>query len=89
MAQSHSITTKHYSCLRINQAHVGRGVVVEFPVGGDVYRLGHDELVRIAGETTPFLESHSWRELRAYSTGRPSRKTLAALEPYRVTVGDK
>lgn len=58
--------------------------MVEFPVDGATYRIKHDELVRIIGETTPFLESDAWRELGGYSTPHPSKRTLAALEPYRV-----
>lgn len=58
--------------------------MVEFPVDGNLYRLDHDELLRIVGETTPFLESCSWLGRGGYSTPRPSRKTLAALEPHRL-----
>ncbi len=70
--------------MRIDRKHCGRGIVVEFPVDDATYRIKHDALVRILGETTPFLESRSWRELGGYSTPGPSKRTKAALEPYRI-----
>lgn len=67
----------------IYKSLVGRGETITFPIDGARYELPHDELVRIIGETTPFLESPSWRERGAYSTPNPSEKLRDALAPYR------
>ena len=74
----------HRSRVYIYSELVGRGEIVTFPIDGVRYELAHDELVRIIGETTPFLESRSWRERGIYHTAKPSAKLLAALAQYRV-----
>ena len=77
------------SIRKTNRVHIfrkycGQGIKVTFPIGEDWYLLEHDELVRIIGATTPFLESPSWREGGAYSTPHPSKRLKAALDAYRV-----
>ena len=70
--------------VHIFKEHCDRGVRVEFPIGEDWYGIEHDELVRIIGETTPFLESRSWRVAGAYSTPHPSKYLREALDAYRI-----
>ena len=53
--------------------------------GEDWCLIEHDELVRILGETTPFLDSPSWRQNRAYSPPHPAKRLPAALEAYRIS----
>ena len=67
----------------IYRSLVGRGETMAFPIGDAHYEISHDDLVRIIGETTPFLDSPSWLERGAYSTPHPSEALRAALEPYR------
>ena len=56
-----------------------------FPAHGSWYLVPHDDLVRIAGETTPWLGSHSWRDRGGYSSANPSKRMLARLAPYSLT----
>ena len=74
--------------IRKNRVHIykqycDRGVRMTFPIGEDWHLIEHDELVRIIGETTPFLDSPSWQENGAYSTPHPSMRLRAALVAYR------
>ena len=70
--------------VHIYKQYCGCGVRLKFPIGKDWYLIDHDELVRIIGETTPFLESPSWQENGAYSTPHPSKSLRAALDSYRI-----
>ena len=70
--------------VHIYKQYCDRGVRMTFPIGEDWYLIEHDELVRIIGETTPFLDSPSWQEHGAYSTPHPSKRLRAALEAYRI-----
>ena len=70
--------------LTIDRKYCGRGLWMSFPVARTWYLVEHDELVRIVGENSNWLESSSWIDRGAYSSGRPSRTLLKALEAYRV-----
>lgn len=52
-----------------------------FPVGERWFLIPHDELVQVAGDTTPWLDSDSWRN-GGYSSRSPSRALLERLAPY-------
>ena len=69
--------------VHIYKQYCDRGVRMTFPIGEDWYLIEHDDLVRIIGETTPFLDSPSWQENGAYSTPHPSMRLRAALVAYR------
>ena len=55
-----------------------------FPVRGQWYLLPHDTLVEIAGETTSWLETYSWRVVGEYNSKNPSRRMVERLEEYRI-----
>ena len=55
---------------------------MSFPVHSRWYLVPHDELVRIAGETTPWLSSNSWVKQGGYSSGKPSKAMLVRLEQF-------
>lgn len=63
----------------IDRKYEGRDVHVAFPAGSDWYLVAHDDLIRIAGKTTRWLETRSWMEGGNYSSDRPSRKMLDEL----------
>lgn len=46
------------------------------------YLVPHDDLVRIAGENTPWLDSDSWKVYGSYSSASPSAKMLDKLRPF-------
>lgn len=57
----------------------GKDLYLAFPVAGCWYLLEHDELVRIAEETTSWLRSKSWIDGGEYSSHRPSKLMLSRL----------
>lgn len=69
----------------IQAKFLGRDLYVCFPASGEWYLVPHDDLVKIAGETNPWLNSHSWRDRGGYSSASPSKRMLARLEPYSLT----
>lgn len=50
--------------------------------GDAFYVVQHDVLVAIIGEATPALESAFWKRSGSWSTARPSKRILDALEPF-------
>lgn len=65
----------------IYQKYQGKDLHMCFPVGKNWCLVPHDKLVRIAGETTPWLDSPSWRS-GGYTARQPSREMLDHLAPY-------
>ena len=70
------------SRLEIKRQFVGKDLHLSFPVHGRWHLIAHDDLLKIAGETTPWLLSPSWRNKGLYNSHSPSRATLARLEPF-------
>ena len=68
--------------LTIKQEWVGRNVVVQFQCHGITYRVPHDELVRVIGETVNYLNTYSWNSGGAYGTANPSRRLLDKLDGF-------
>lgn len=65
----------------IYKKYKGKDLYMCFPVGKNWCLVPHDELVRIAKETTPWLGSSSWSS-GGYSSANPSREMLDRLAPY-------
>ena len=57
----------------IRRANLGKDLYMSFPADGRWYLVPHDELVKIADETTPWLGSDSWQDKGWYSSHSPSR----------------
>lgn len=70
--------------LTIASKYEGKDLWIAFPHQGGWYLVQHDRLVEIVGEVTGFLETLSW-ESGVYSTARPSKALLEALQPYCIT----
>ncbi len=70
--------------LTIDRKYCGRGLWMNFPAAGSWYLVEHDQLVRIVGERTNWLDSSSWTGEGMYSSGRPSRALLDGLRAYRI-----
>ena len=68
----------------IRKVYIGKDLWMNFPIRETWYLVPHDELVSIAGETTPWLTSMSWRERGGYSSGNPSERTQRRLSPYAI-----
>ena len=76
--------------LTIKEEYRGRDLWMNFPVrkSGQIdawYLIEHDELVRLVGETTPWLGSSSWTDKGMYSSANPSHALLERLANYRVS----
>ncbi len=69
----------------IDKRKLGQGWHLDISVNGMRYLVPHDELVKIAGEVTPWLDSPSWRERGRYSTTRPSRALTNRLRKFAIT----
>ena len=80
--QAFPFAVKVASRVEILRRNVGKGLFTSFEADGRWYLLPHDELVSIAGRTTPWLESASWLEKGWYSTPSPSQSMLAALRDF-------
>ena len=69
--------------LTISKRYAGKDLYLCFPHQGDWYLVPHDTLVDIAGATTNWLNTPSWKSGQ-YSSRNPSQKTLEALSDYRL-----
>ena len=69
--------------LMISKEYIGKDLYLCFPHEEDWYLVPHDTLVEIIGATTPWLDSLSWSK-GAYSSARPSQRTLEALADFRI-----
>ena len=79
---SNPIGSKWPRSISIRKNLIGRGAIRRFEFNGIKYEVPHDELVRIAGETTPWLQSFSWIDRGGYSTSNPSGSFLEKLRPF-------
>ena len=77
-----TIKVRVASRLEIKRPLIGKDLHLSFPIRGRWYLVPHDDLVSIAGETTPWLLSDSWQVQGWYSSPRPSKAMLARLESF-------
>ena len=73
----------------IDRKYLGKGLFMAFPNKGIWYLVQHDELVRIAGETTPWLRTASWKEHGLYSSANPNQEMLAGLSGFALNTADE
>lgn len=73
----------------IDKKYLGKDLYMTFPHKGIWYLIHHDELVRIAGETTSWLRSASWREHGGYSSASPNQEMLAGLSEFALKAADE
>ncbi len=55
-----------------------------FPIRGEWHLIPHDKLVEIAGETTSWLSTYSWRVVGEYNSENPSRRMVQRLDEFRI-----
>ena len=72
----------------ICRKYLGKDLYLAFPAAGRWYLLPHDELVRIAEETTDWLLSPSWTDGGLYHSNRPSNRMLSRLSAHALGVTD-
>ncbi len=71
--------------LTIAKKYRGKGLYIAFRFNEIWYLVPHDELVKAASKTTPWLKTNSWIENGEYNSGRPSKKLLSRLSEYVLT----
>ena len=72
------------SRVTIDQKYRDKELWIAFPIDGIWYLIPHDELVKIADETTPWLSTKSWREDGFYHSGNPSQQMRRRLGLYAI-----
>lgn len=73
------------SRLTIEQKYIGKALFVAFPAKEAWYLVEHDELVRLAGEITDWLNQDSWTKGKKWwCTDKPSKAMLEALKDARL-----
>ena len=81
----------HVRCpgrLDIRKKQIGSEISIAFhDQDGTWYLIPHDELVNIAGQHTPWLNSPSWRESGWYSSANPSRRLREAIRRFSLDTG--
>ena len=75
--------------LYVAKQYIGKDIFMTFPIEGDWYLVEHDELLKIIGGCTPWLETSSWIEGGAYGSSKPSKVLTQAVRPYRLTQRDR
>ena len=70
--------------VHIKRDNMHANLSVCFPIREEWYLLPHDSLVEIAGETTVWLETHSWRVVGEYNSANPSRTMIRRLEEFKI-----
>ena len=70
--------------LYVAKQYIGKEIYMTFPIEGDWYLIAHDELLKIVGECTKWLETASWIEGGAYGSGSPSKTLVEAMQLHRL-----
>ncbi len=68
------------SRVTIDKKYTNKAVFVAFPISESWYLIEHDVLVDLIGENTSWLTTESWLNDGNYSSAKPSKKLIAALE---------
>ncbi len=66
----------------ISRLYQGKGLHIAFPLQDGWCVIDHDELVRIVGAHTNWLNTESWISHGLYHSGTPSRNLVDLLSPY-------
>jgi hypothetical protein len=70
------------SRLTIDKKYSESGLHVAFPLKGKWYLVEHDELVRLIGEHSNWLNTKSWTENGIYHSDAPNGKLIMSLKRY-------
>ena len=66
----------------ICKKYQGKNLYLAFPAAGCWYLVQHAELIKIAEETTRWLESRSWIDGGEYNSDKPSKLMLSRLSDH-------
>ena len=84
--QSDFVSVRAPGRVGIYKKWMGRDIHVIFPDKlGIWYLVPHDELVKLVGDTTPWLQSTSWLDRGGYSSAFPSSRLRTALREFALS----
>ena len=64
----------------INKKYMHKNLYIAFPISGNWCLIEHDELVKLIGNNTNWLNTDSWRVNGAYTSASPSKLLVKALQ---------
>ena len=70
--------------LTIDKKYIGKEIHIAFPYENQFYMIPHDHLIEVIQNATQWLNSKSWTENGAYSTGNPSKELLSIIEDFKL-----
>ena len=70
--------------VHIDKKYCEKGLFMAFPIDGDWYLIAHDDLVKLVGETTNWLETASWKSGGRYTASKPSKRLVSVIEGARL-----
>ena len=68
------------SRVTIDRKYINKALFVAFPISESWYLIEHDVLIDLIGVNTSWLTTESWLNDGNYSSAKPSKKLIAALE---------
>ncbi len=77
---SNTLKVQLKSRLSIARKYMGKSLFMAFPINSAWHLIEHDELVAIIGTHTKWLISESWLKYGVYSSDRPNKKLIVALQ---------
>ena len=70
--------------LTIDTKYQGKDIVMAFPNDEHWYFVPHDDLMACVAANTPWLESSAWKNDGLYTSAKPSKALVGAIERYRL-----
>ena len=68
------------SRITIDKKYINKSVYVAFPIAESWYLIEHEVLINLIAANTSWLITPSWLNDGNYSSAKPSKKLIAALE---------
>ena len=70
--------------LGISKKYRNKSLYMAFPMDNEWYLIEHDELVRLVGKHTDWLDTKSWQEDGNYHSANPNQRLVEALAGARL-----
>ena len=68
--------------LTIDRKYTGKNLYMAFPLSNSWCVVGHDELVKLVGENTNWLNTSSWLDKGQYHSANPNQHLTKILQGY-------
>ena len=70
--------------LTIAKKYISKNIFITFPHQGQWYLIEHDMLVKLVSENTNWLKTESWQSKGQYSSFKPNKKLLSAINHAKI-----